>query len=66
MQIVENDKHNAEEILLIQMQQPWNDMEEASFQLQLLDKAIVSALENVRLNAAYEKFLLFNKQLCSL
>ena len=53
LQIAENDKHNAEEMLLIQMQQLWNEMEEASLQVQLSDKAIASALENVRLNADY-------------
>ena len=53
IQIAENDKRNAEEMLLIQMQQLWNDLEEASHQVQLSDKAIASALENVRLNADY-------------
>ena len=48
--IAENDRHNAEELLLIQMQQLRNDVEEAAQQVQLADKAIVSALENVRLN----------------
>ena len=53
VQIAENDKRNAEEMLLIQMQQLWNDLEEASHQVQLSEKAIVSALENVRLNTDY-------------
>ena len=53
LQIAENDKRNAEEMLLIQMQHLWNDLEEASLQVQLSDKAIASALENVRLNADY-------------
>jgi outer membrane protein TolC len=53
VQIAENDKRNAEEMLLIQMQQLRNDVEEAVQQVQLADKAIVSALENVRLNADY-------------
>ena len=48
--IAENDKRNAEEMLLIQMQQLWNELEEASHQILLSEKAISSALENVRLN----------------
>jgi len=55
VQIAENDKRNAEELLLIQMQQLRNDVEEAAQQVQLADKAIVSALENVRLNSDYYK-----------
>ena len=55
VQIAENDKRNAEEMLLIQMQQLWNELEEASFQVQLSEKAITSALENVRLNTDYYK-----------
>ena len=53
VQIAENDKRNAEEMLLIQMQQLWNDVEEAAGQVQLADRAIVAALENVRLNSDY-------------
>ena len=53
VKIAENDKRNAEELLLIQMQQLRNDLEEAVQQVQLADKAIISALENVRLNADY-------------
>jgi len=51
--IAQNDKFNAEELLLIQMQQLRNDVEEAAQQVQLADKAIISALENVRLNTDY-------------
>ena len=53
VEIARNDKRNAEELLLIQMQQLRNDVEEAMQQVQLADKAIVSALENVRLNSDY-------------
>jgi len=53
VQIAENDKRNAEEILLIQMQQLLNDVEEAAQQIQLADKAIAAALENLRLNTDY-------------
>jgi len=51
--IAESEKRNNEELLLIQMQQLRNDVEEAAQQVQLADKTIVSALENVRLNADY-------------
>ena len=53
LQIAENNKRDAEEMLLIQMQQLRDEVEEATLQLQLSEKAIVSALENVRLNADY-------------
>lgn len=55
VRIAENEKRNTEELLLIQMQQLWNDLEEAQFQVSLADKAIASALENVRLNEDYYK-----------
>ena len=51
--IAENEKRNNEELLLIQMQQLWNDVEEAAQQVQLADKSVASALENVRLNTDY-------------
>ena len=53
VQIAENDKRDTEEMLLIQMQQLLNEVEEAAQQIQLADKAIVAALENVRLNTDY-------------
>ena len=53
VQIAQNNKRNAEEMLLIQMQLLHNDVEEAVQQVQLADKSIVSALENVRLNSDY-------------
>ena len=55
VRIAENDKRNAEEMLLIQMQQLLNDVEEAAGQVQLAGKAIAVALENVRLNTDYYK-----------
>ena len=55
VQIAENEKRDAEEMLLIQMQQLWNELEEASLQVQLSEKTITSALENVRLNSDYYK-----------
>jgi outer membrane protein TolC len=55
VQIAENNKRNAEEMLLLQMQQLWNELEEATLQIQLSEKTIVAALENVRLNDDYYK-----------
>jgi len=53
VQIAENDKRNAEELLLIQMQQLFNELQEAYLQIQLAQKTIDTALENVRLNEDY-------------
>jgi len=49
VQIAENDKRNAEEMLLIQMQQLWNELGETYAQMQLAERGIDTALENVRL-----------------
>ena len=53
VKMAENDKRNAEELLLIQMLQLQNELQEAVQQVHLADKAIESALENVRLNTDY-------------
>ena len=53
VRIAENDKRNAEEMLLIQMQQMWNELEEAYMQMQLAERSITTALENLRLNDDY-------------
>jgi outer membrane protein TolC len=55
VRIAENDKRDAEELLLIQMQQLWNDLEESYAQIILAEKTIASAVENVRLNNDYYK-----------
>lgn len=55
VRMAENEKRNTKELLLIQMQQLWNELEEAYAQMQLAEKTIVSALENVRLNEDYYK-----------
>lgn len=55
IKISEREKQNAEEMLLIQMQQLWNEVEESFHQVQLSKKTIASALENVRLNETYYK-----------
>jgi len=49
VQIAENDKRDASDMLLIQMQQLLNDVEEAYAQIQLAERGIAAALENVRL-----------------
>ena len=51
--MAENDKRNAEEMLLIQMQQLWNELEESYQLIQLAERSISTALENVRLNNDY-------------
>jgi outer membrane protein TolC len=51
----ENDKRDAVELLLIQMQQLRNEVDEAMFRVQLSVKTIDVALENVRLNEDYYK-----------
>ena len=53
LKIAENEKRNAAELMLIQMQQLRNEVEEAIQQVHLADQAIASALENVRLNTDY-------------
>ena len=53
VRMAENDKRDAEEMLLIQMQQLRNDVEEAAQQVFIADKTIAVALENVRLNSDY-------------
>ena len=53
IQMAENDKRNAEELIVIQMQQLWNELEEAYTQMHLAERSITTALENVRLNSDY-------------
>ncbi|MDR1880690.1 MAG: TolC family protein [Tannerellaceae bacterium] len=53
--MAENSKRDAEELLLIEMQQLWNELEEAYLQMHLAEKAIAVATENVRLNSDYHK-----------
>lgn len=51
--IAENSKQDNSELLLIQMQQLWNELEESYKQVELACKSITSATENVRLNRDY-------------
>ncbi|MDR0834935.1 MAG: TolC family protein [Candidatus Symbiothrix sp.] len=55
IQIAENNKQNASELLLLQMQQLWDELVEAYRQTALFKQSIAVATENVRLNAAYYK-----------
>ena len=55
VKIAESEKQDTEELLLIQMQQLWNEVNEALAQVRLSEKAIDSAVENVRLNSDYYK-----------
>jgi len=53
VKIAENERRNAGEMILIQMQQLRNEVDEAWLLVQLSEKTIDSALENVRLNTDY-------------
>jgi outer membrane protein TolC len=53
VKIAENERRNAGEMILIQMQQLWNELDEAWLLVQLAERTIDSALENVRLNTDY-------------
>lgn len=53
--IAENTKQNSNELLMIQMQQLWNDLEESYKQVQLAEKSIQSSIENLRLNNDFYK-----------
>jgi outer membrane protein TolC len=55
IQIAENAKQNAGEMLLIQMQQLWDEAVEAYRQTELFKQSIDIATENVRLNSDYYK-----------
>ncbi|MDR2859510.1 MAG: TolC family protein [Mediterranea sp.] len=53
--IAENNKQNASEMLLLQMQQIWDELVEAYRQMALFEQSIDIATENVRLNGDYYK-----------
>jgi outer membrane protein TolC len=50
VQAAENTKQNTAELLLLQMQRLWDELNEAYQQVQLAQKSIAVAEENVRLN----------------
>lgn len=52
-QIAENEKQNALEMMLVQIEQSWNELEEAYNQVLLAKKSILSSTENLRLNQDY-------------
>ncbi|WP_321423841.1 TolC family protein [uncultured Bacteroides sp.] len=53
--MAENTKQNNSELLIIQMQQLWNDLEEAYKQVNLAEKSVQSSSENLRLNTDFYK-----------
>ncbi|WP_321517375.1 TolC family protein [uncultured Bacteroides sp.] len=53
--MAENDKQNNSELLIIQMQQLWNELEEAYKQVNLAEKSVQSSSENLRLNNDFYK-----------
>ena len=53
IKIAENARQHNSEMLLVQMQQFWNELEEAYLQLKIAEKSISVAEENMRLNTDY-------------
>ena len=53
--MAENTKQNNSELLIIQMQQLWNELEEAYKQVNLAEKSVISSTENLRLNNDFYK-----------
>jgi outer membrane protein TolC len=53
--MAENTKQNNSELLIIQMQQLWNELEEAYKQVNLAEKSVQSSTENLRLNTDFYK-----------
>lgn len=53
--MAENTKQNNSELLIIQMQQLWNELEEAYKQVNLAEKSVQSSSENLRLNNDFYK-----------
>ena len=51
--MAQNEQRNNSDLLLIQMQKLWNDVEESYKQVKLAEESVVTATENVRLNINY-------------
>lgn len=51
--MAQNEQRNNSDLLLIQMQKLWNDVEESYKQVKLAEESVVTATENVRLNTNY-------------
>ena len=51
--MAQNEQRNNSDLLLIQMQKLWNDVEESYKQVKLVEESVVTATENVRLNTNY-------------
>ncbi|HOH84706.1 MAG TPA: TolC family protein, partial [Bacteroidales bacterium] len=52
-QIVENERNDKNELLLLQMQQAWNAVEEAYSQIQLAKEAMNEARQNLKVTTDY-------------
>lgn len=53
LQMAENEREDASELLLIRMQKDWNDLTQAYEQASLAQENIATAQENLRLNTDY-------------
>lgn len=51
--MAQNEQRNNSDLLLIQMEKLWNDVEESYKQVKLAEESVVTATENVRLNTNY-------------
>lgn len=52
-QQAENDRLNSIELMVIETEQTWNELQEAYQQIQLARQAVGSATENMRMNSEY-------------
>jgi len=50
-QIARNNSQNNSELLLLQMQKTWNDLDEAYKQIEVVNETIKQAAENFRINS---------------
>lgn len=50
-QQAENDRQNGIELMIIEIEQTWNELQEAYQQIQLARQAVASAKENMRMNS---------------
>ena len=50
-QIAKNNRQNNSELLLLQIQKTWNDLDEAYKQIEVANETIRQAAENLRINS---------------
>ncbi|MDR2065538.1 MAG: TolC family protein [Prevotellaceae bacterium] len=55
MQQAENERQNASELMIVEIQQVYNELAESYEQIVLAKKSVLSAMENLRLNDNYYK-----------